>query len=47
MFGIRKSNISYATNANPIRNTIISENQENIEIKEEEGQEDIYKFNKL
>ena len=47
MFGIRKSNISYATNANPIRNTIISENQENIEIKEEEGQEDIYKSTKF
>ena len=47
MFGIRKSNVSYSTNANPIRNTIISDNQDNIEIKDEEEQEDIYKSTKF
>lgn len=41
MFGIRRSNVSYSRNTESIRNTILSENQDNLESIEE--QEDIYK----
>ena len=48
MFGIRRSNVSYKRNQDSIRNTLISNNQENIDkIEEEDDQEDIYKSAKF
>ena len=48
MFGIRRSNVSYKRNPDSIRNTLISNNQENTDkIEEEDDQEDIYKSAKF
>ena len=49
MFGIRRSNVSYKRNQDSIRNTLISNNQENTDKieEEEDDQEDIYKSAKF
>ena len=48
MFGIRRSNVSYKRNPDSIRNTLISNNQENTDkVEEEDEQEDIYKSAKF
>ena len=51
MFGIRRSNVSYKRNPDSVRstlrNTLIPENQENLDIVEEQEPEDIYKSSKF
>ena len=48
MFGIRRSNVSYKRNPDSIRNTLISNNQDNADkVEEEDEQEDIYKSAKF